>query len=393
LSNAIVKVPELTDGIAIDNTELTVSGRLVKRQRVEVYSGETLPVSGTVAVTGPLTDAQLRAEPVDTHLLELGTGFHARMTAIGDLRTIEPYRLIGSGFGSTNDVRFWTPANSGAGSAAGVANGVATLTSGTANSGYGQIQTVRQARFIFAHPHQFRAAVRLPDTTEANNTRRFGPFNTTATTTPSDGFAFEFDGTGALTLTAYKGGAVSYQATSGGFNGEVSSYTVDSNVHAYEIQYFVMGAWFFIDGVFIHKFTPTTSPFANTLITNCTATSINSASGTESADLEVWAMNVVRLGRAATNAMNYHHAAGQTAGVTLKVGAGNLKRAIISQIAVNSAITVYDNTAASGTILWTSGALPAGTSPFSVEFGEVNFSIGLTFVVATANCSIVWVYE
>lgn len=349
--------------------------------------------SNPFPVTGPLTDVQLRAEPVDIHMLETGTGFHARMTPLGDLRTVEPFRLVGSGFDASIDTRFWTAANSGAGSAAGVASGIATLTSGTANSGYGKIQTNRKARFIFAHPHQFRAACRLPDTTEANVTREFGPFNTSAAVTPSDGFSFSFDGTGALTLKCYKGGAVSYSQASGGFNGEVTSYTIDDNVHAFDIQYFIMGAWFWIDGVLIHKFTPTTGAFCDTLTTTATAYSKNSAGGTESGVLEVWAMNIVRLGRDQTNPMSYYHAAGTTAGVTLKVGPGILRRAIISQISNNAAITLYDNSAASGTVLFTSGAMTANAMPYFLDFDGLNFSTGLTFVVATAACSIVWIYE
>jgi hypothetical protein len=341
----------------------------------------------------PLTDTELRAEPVDIHFVEPGTGFHARMTPLGDQRVVEPFRLIGSGFDSALDIRFWTATNSGAASAAGVTNGVATLTSGTANSGYGQIQTVRKARFIFAHPHQFRGAFRLPDTTEANNTREFGPFSTSAAVTPSDGFAFSFDGTGALTVKAYKGGSVSYSETSGNFNGEVTSYTIDDNIHAFEIQYFVMGAWFWIDGVLIHKLTPTTTPFCNTLTTNATAYSKNSGSGTESADLEVWAMNIVRLGRDLTNPATYYHAAGTTAGVVLKVGPGAVHRVVVSQISNNSVATLYDNTAASGTVLWTSGAMTANANPYSIDFGGMNFTTGLTFVVSGANCSAVWVYE
>lgn len=349
--------------------------------------------SNPYPVTGPLTNTQLRAESVDIHLIEPSTGFHARMTPLGDLRTVTPHRLVGSGFGSSNDTRFWTIANSGAGSAGAVANSVATLTSGTANSGYGQIQSVQSARFIFAHPHQFRAAARLPDVTEANNTRRFGPFTTTATTTPADGFCFEFDGTGALTVCSYKGGAVSYTASSGAFNGDVTSYTVDANVHAYEIQYFVTGAWFYIDGVLIHKLTPTTGPFCNTLTHMITATTINSGSGTESADLEVWSAVISRLGKETTQPVSYYHAAGTTAGVVLKIGAGNIHQLIVSQISNNAAITLYDNTAASGTVVWTSGAMSANAMPYDLEFDDISFNTGLTFVVSGANCSVVVIYE
>lgn len=339
-----------------------------------------------------LTDAQLRATPVDVHLLEPSTGFHARMTPIGDLRVVEPYRLVGTVYGAAIDTRTWTASNSGAGSAAGVANGLATLTSGTANNGYGQITSVRSARFIFAHPHQFRAAARFPDPTEMNNTRRLGAY-TLSGVAPQDGFAFEVDGSGNLSCVAYRGGATSYSASSGSFNGDVASYTLDTNVHAFEILHFVMGAWFYIDGVLIHKLTPTTATLCDTLTLPCTAQSINSASGTESSDLEIWSMNIARLGRAQTAPMNYYHAAGTTAGVTLKSGPGAFRKLVLSQIANNSAVTIYDNTSASGTIIFASGAMPANTTPFDIDFGEISFSTGLTFVVATAACSLVFVYE
>lgn len=331
--------------------------------------------------------------PVDSHLLEPGTGFHVRMTPIGDLRVAQPYRVVGTVFFNSVDTRFWTVSNSGAGSAAGVANGIATLTSGTANNGYGVIRSVRSGRFIFAHPMQFRAAVRVPDTTELNNTRYFGTFTTSGATTPANGFAFEFNGSGALTLKCYNGGAVSYSATSGAFNGEVTSYTLDSNVHAYEIMYFIMGAWFFIDGVLIHKFTPTTSMLSGTFDLPITAISLNSASGTESADLEVWSANIARMGRDLTMPVSYYHAAGTTAGVTLKVGAGSLRHLVISNVSTNANLTIYDNTAASGTVLFTTGGMPATTQPFDIDLEDLAFFTGLTFAVTGAACSVVVIYE
>lgn len=72
MADGTVQVPQsFLGGALIDNSRLTVGGNEVYRQRVEVYSGETLPVSGpltdtqlrasAVPVSGPLTDAQLRA--------------------------------------------------------------------------------------------------------------------------------------------------------------------------------------------------------------------------------------------------------------------------------------------------------------------------------------------
>jgi hypothetical protein len=91
--------------------------------------------------------------------------------------------------------------------------------------------------------------------------------------------------------------------------------------------------------------------------------------------------------------MSYYHAAGTTAGVTLKVGPGNIHHAIVSQISNNSVVTLYDNTAASGTVIWTSGAMTANANPYTLEFDDIPFSNGLTFAVTGANCSVVWIYE
>lgn len=60
-NDASVNVPYLDQGVEIDNAVITRGTHQVYRQRVEVYSGETLPVSG------PLTDSQLRATPVHAY--------------------------------------------------------------------------------------------------------------------------------------------------------------------------------------------------------------------------------------------------------------------------------------------------------------------------------------
>lgn len=62
-TDSFVRVPGIdeTGSVHVDNALVTTSAGLVQRQRTEVYSGETLPVSG------PLTDTQLRATPVKVY--------------------------------------------------------------------------------------------------------------------------------------------------------------------------------------------------------------------------------------------------------------------------------------------------------------------------------------
>lgn len=84
---------------------------------------------------------------------------------------------------------------------------------------------------------------------------------------------------------------------------------------------------------------------------------------------------------------------GTTAGTVLKYSAGILRVLNISGVLNNSVITLYDNTAASGTIIWSSGAMSAQTQPFSLEFNETSFDNGLTLEITSANSNITVVYE
>jgi len=309
-----------------------------------------------------------------------------QFTPMRDMKVCEAYRLVGTVFGASNDAQFWTVANSGADSAAGVATGFATLSSGTANSGYGQITSVRVGRFMFAHPHLFRCALRINDLTKANCTRRWGAFSLTATTSPLDGFFFSFDGANALSVNYINNGTPTSVA-SGSFNGSVSSYTMDTNVHAYEIMFFEMKAEFYIDNVLIHTFTPTTAKMASNLTLPITATSINSAGGTVSGTMELWAGSILRLGRANTESKSVHLTTAAT--TVCKIGAGTLHRIVVNN-AGGTLITVYDNTAGSGTVLAVINT-PATANCVTLEYG-IPFFIGLT-IVTTGTWDLSVCYE
>jgi hypothetical protein len=94
MADSFIQIHQDGTGKKVDNSLLTIRGLQVYRQRTEVYAGETLPVSlavapitpvtgtfwqalqpvslasttvtNTVAVSGPLTNTELRAAPVDT---------------------------------------------------------------------------------------------------------------------------------------------------------------------------------------------------------------------------------------------------------------------------------------------------------------------------------------
>lgn len=361
--------------IRVQNLSTTNATTIFRLQTCLLPIGEPLPRS-----LDPDGHLQVSVEGLNDHF-----GFSGQYTPMRDQKTITPFRLVGTAFGVTTDTNFWTPTNSGTGSASGVTNAVATISSGTSNSGYGQLKSVRTGRFLFAHPHQFRGAFRLPSTTAALNTRRWGSFTETAQV-PQDGVYFEVSATGVLSLKTAKGGSVVNTVTSGSFNGDVTEYVMDTNVHAYEIMYFTMGVWFYIDNVLIHKFTPTTTTMFNTLDTNICITSINTSSGVTNGTIECWNAVIMRLGEYATAPTSKRITTAAT--TTCKVGSGVLQKITIGD--VGTLLTIYDNTAGSGTVLAViSGAKTS--SIVTVDYG-IPFFTGLT-IVSTGTWDAVIIYE
>lgn len=308
-----------------------------------------------------------------------------RISPIGGALVEQTTRLVGANFGSAIDTNFWTAANNGAASASGVASGIATLVSGTANNGYGNITSTRKARFLFANPNMYRGAIRVTAANVANCTRRFGAFTPAANpyNTPTNGFGFEISATGVLSCKTWSNGSVANAVNSGSFNGQVTAYTIDTNVHAYEIIYFVMEVWFFVDGVLLHKFTPTTAVLTQDLVLPITTTIFNSAGGTTSGTMEFWASSILRFGKELTRPRSARISTNAT--TVLKIGAGTIHSVVLNNSpTVNHTLTIYDNTAASGTILNVFTA-SASQIPFEITFSPLglDFYTGLTLVTAT----------
>jgi len=344
----------------------------------------------------PIVSSMPRALDEDQHLkvtlhgMADHYGFDGQFTPMRDLKIAQPVRVVGSVFGSAIDTNYWTASTSGVGSASGVASGIATIASGTANSGYGQLTSVRTSRFVFAHPNQFRGLIRIPTVVTALNTRRWGAFSV-STTTPQNGVYFELSAAGVISVNCVSGTTVNSVA-SGSFNGTISEYTVDTNVHAYEIIHFTAGAWFYIDNILVHKFVPTTSVLFQSLDVPIAITSINTASGTASGVIECFNSSILKLGKNETSPSSKYQS-GTTAGVVLKIGSGILHCIAVSGVANNSVVTLYDNTAASGTILWSSGAMAGNTVPFSINLTGVTFYTGLTLDITAANSTVTVSYE
>ncbi len=314
---------------------------------------------------------------------------------VRDLRTNQPYRLVGSVFeGTTLDTSFWTGTATTTAATVTQVSGAVTIASGTANSGFSQLQSVRKARFIFAHPHISRFALRIPTVVVALNTRRWGAFSTTSAPTPTDGFWFELSAAGVLSVNTRNAGGTINSVASGSFNGEGGpSYTLDTNVHAFEIHYYVMGVEWLIDQIRIHTTVPTTANLSSLYTLPATVNSENGASGVTSGTIEVWATNIVREGRDQTAPITYTFANGQTAGVTLKRGPGELHAMSLGQATNNATIIVYDNTTAAAPVLATWVVPNNSIIPVNMTDLNMPFYTGLTLAVTTQNAGLTLVYE
>ena len=149
---------------------------------------------------------------------------------------------------------------------------------------------------------------------------------------------------------------------------------------------------FYIDDVLIHSVIPTTAIIATDLSVRLSMTSVNTAGGTTSGTLECWNGVILKLGRDITAPL-HHYQDGTVAAEVLKIGPGTVQSVAISDITVNAVIILYDNTAAGGSIIWSTGTMGAKSEPFSVDLTGVAFFTGLTLAITTANCKATVVYE
>lgn len=303
----------------------------------------------------------------------------------GELAAVPLYKLVGDlFFGSTLDTGVWT-ASVGTGGSASLTGGQLVLSTGTTANNATSVQSVHTARFSGLAPNKCRIPSQCPDGGTANNTRRWGVFTTT------DGAFFELSGTTmkCVTRKASSDSAIS----SGSFNGQFgTTFTAGTSSHFYEIIYQPRQVVFLADNKIIHTLSASATPWAETLHLPLRFENTNSGGSTTNVAFDIRLGTIARFGISEVQKDSYYQA-GTTAGVVLKYGPGVLHELVLSGITNNANVTLYDNTAASGTIIFSTGAMPANATPFALNLGSVAFNIGLTLVVATAAANAYVVFD
>lgn len=309
-------------------------------------------------------------------------GRYQRISPIGSAVVDQITRLVGPHFNGslsngTSD-NFWVTGR-GTAATSEIANQLATLTGGTTNSDWCSVQSVRKARFMFANPNLFRALVQFSAVSAANTTTFIGAIATT-NGAPQSGYCFAVSGTGVISVQSYTGAAAVLNKASG-FSGNLgTTYSVpNTNMHVYEIIYFGEKVWFFVDSTLLHAETPTTTPLSQITNNNISISVVNATTPT-SRVVTTWFASVLRFGKDLTRPQSVYIAGAAT--TVLKTGVGTLHDINLGS-GINGTVTVYDNTAASGTILAVF-TISNNNPPINLEM-EVDFFTGLTVVTSASN--------
>ena len=415
-------------------------------------------VSVMTAIFNPLpTDTDFNdnfrvASPTDIY------GFEVENTPQGEMRTIEPFRLVGSqmdfqGNAGSPDPSYWTT-NVQNSATVTVSNSLCSLASGVSNNAVAVLTSVRKARYVTGYSNRFRANIRN-STTYDNNTKRWGigvysnytftiPANTmvagdvysnpsgnyftvmqaTSGTscymygtgaptvasstltrvfgqgpagpitytafsnvyTLSDGILFRVTGTTPVfSLQTYKNGSNTDITT---FNGQLgSSYTLDTNIHTYEIYYSNTKAYLVIDGVLLHTISASTTGLTDTMHYGLYLDNINTGN-TTTTTLGMRNAAIHRLGPEKTNTTNKNISG---AAVTVcKYSIGKL-HGICLNAPANKAIVIYDNVVAGGNTIATITPTNA-TGPLYMPL-DCPFFNGLTVDTTAGAQNITIVYE
>lgn len=403
--NCLVYIDQSPDGTNWDITDsyehyATKGGSATTVQLVGSYYRIRVQNIGLVATTHfrlqtilvPFLAALPRSLDVDGNLQVAvkgqidESGFASYLSPQGESIAVPLYRLIGEAFSDgILDTNLWT-VSAGTGGVAASIDGMLTLSTGTTANNIVTGQTNRVARYVIGQANRCTITGRVGDTGTLNNTRRWGAFMAT------DGAYFELNGSGTTFKIVTRRNSINTSVTNGSFNGRYGgSYTLDTNMHKFEITYNTTHVFFFIDDVLIHTVHALTTTWSSTLNLPVRFENFNSNGGTTNCTMEMCAGAIAKMGTPTTQPRGFF----QT-GVTntvVKVGPGNLHGLVLSSIANNAVVTLYDNTAASGTIIWSSGALVQNGLPFNIDMKGISFNLGLTVSVTGAATSVMVMIE
>jgi len=285
------------------------------------------------------------------------------------------YRLVGTNFdGSTKDTNFWTETVTTSGSV--VQNGEIKLNSGSTSASSARYESVRSARFVVGSALIFFGAYKFNDALVSGNIRRLGAYDN------SDGFFFQLDG--STFSVGSRSNSADTLVTNGNFNGNLGTTFTPSTSAYYklDIEWTPLGAFYYVNNRLLHK--SVRGHLTRKLSVPIRFENINTTN-TTNVIFDCLGTVIAREGELITNP-TFKYVAGASTTV-LKRGAGTLQTIINNDN--SGSVTVYDNTAGSGTII---ASIDLTKVLGSLKF-NLPFSNGLTVVTVSALAKITVIYE
>lgn len=320
-------------------------------------------------------------------------GFSIHNTAQGEMKTVIPVKLVGTIFdGNVVDSNFWSVTNVGTGTTTQSGSVLTMATGSTANSTT-TMTSNRRARYMAGASLAYGAVLRT-STGVVNNKRRWGVAygaSLPATPTITDAALFQLDGTtlSVVTINTSTPNVIS----SGSFNGQWGkTYILDNNYHTFEIIWSGSRCIMIIDNIVLHSFASSNTPLSGTLSHYIFMDNVNSNGISSNNIMQCRTASIRRMGQVASQP-TYKYQSGTTAGIICKYGPGNIHKAIISGVANNSVVTLYDGLSTGGTVLWSTGSQGTNTVPYNIHFDSLPFYTGLFFTITVSNSNLLLIYE
>lgn len=285
--------------------------------------------------------------------------------------------LVADAFLGPLDTANWTTTVAGSGASSISSQKLLLATGATANSTVKFVSN-QLGRFIAGNIQGVKLGIELPDVGTTNNKRRWGAYD------DNNGYFFELDGT-TLYAVGRKNGTDT--RTAAGSWSSINTFVLTTNsVHSYEISYYADVAYFIIDDEVHHIMS--NQGYKGSFPVRYE----NNNSGGSTTNVQLFGRGAIlqRYGPDQTSPQGKNMVGAAT--TTWKIGSGRLHRIVVNNSNVNGTITVYDNTAASGTKLATITLTAAALAPVTVDYG-VDFNTGLTIVTSAAATDITVVYD
>lgn len=382
---------------SINNFGITVQAvNSYVRVRVKNISTTDTTYFRLQTVLCPIVEALPRSLDEEGHLITVSKGieddygFKVENTAMGEMRTVTPTMLVGKVWeGTIIDPNFSVSSTSILGSTITQANGTLIFQTSTTETYFGKLWSARRARYTSGQMLGARFQMILSSGIE-NNYRRWGVAWGASTPTITDGALFSLKGT-TFCLGTWLNGKETC-VNSGNFNGKLGGvYNTSTTLFTTEIYWTNKSVYFVVDDKILHRVTASTEPNMGTMQLRIYFANENVGVTASSTTMACYVASIRRFGQLLTQPVSRYVSGQQTQ--ILKYGTGNLHEVVLSGVVNNSVVTIYDNTSATGEIIWSSGAMGAQTIPISVDLKGLPFFNGLTIAITGANSNALVVYE